>query len=126
MGKPLLIVTAAVEILTGLGLLGVPSAVARLLLGSSLETPMDLQIARVTGVALLALGAGCWLARADAGRGAVALITSMLIYNAGVAVLLIHGFTDGLVGAALWPAVVLHLVLGAWCVASLRAAVKRG
>jgi hypothetical protein len=49
MGKILLIVTAAVELSTGLVLLGAPSAVARLLFGSPLETPMDLLVGRVTG-----------------------------------------------------------------------------
>jgi hypothetical protein len=45
----------------------------------------------------------------------------MLVYNLVVAAVLVHaslGFR--LSGIGLWPAVVLHLALAAWCIACLR------
>ena len=74
--KALPIVTAVIEVGAGLALLGFPSAVAMLLLGTPLETPAALTVARVAGAGLLALGVACWLARGDmqsrAARGLVA------------------------------------------------------
>ena len=45
----------------------------------------------------------------------------MLIYNVvATTVLAFAGICLGLHGVALWPAVVLHAAMGAWCVACLR------
>jgi len=63
--KKLLIVTAMIEIGVGLALLAFPSLLATLLLGSSLDTPAALTVARLAGGALLSLGVACWLARHD-------------------------------------------------------------
>jgi hypothetical protein len=120
--KPLLIVTAALEAATGLALLVSPTMVVSMLLGSALDTPGGLAVARVAGAALLALGLACWLASGDgqsrAGRGVVA---GMLLYNvAAVAVLAHTGLALGLSGAGLWPTVGLHTALAVWCVACLR------
>jgi len=120
--KSLLTVTAAVETATGLALLGLPLVVVSLLLGGSLDTPAALVVARMTGAALLSLGVACWLARADEkSRGAVGLVTAMTLYNlAAVAILAYAGLGAGLSGVGLWPAVLLHVALAAWCIASLR------
>lgn len=61
--KALLTFTALIEGVTGLGLLAVPSVLARLLLGVPLDAPAALTVARVAGVALLALSVACsgWL-----------------------------------------------------------------
>jgi len=49
------------------------------------------------------------------------LILAMLFYNLAVAaVLAFAGLSDGLHGVLLWPAVLFHLTMGAWCIASLR------
>ena len=119
--KSLLIVTAAVETATGLALLGLPSLVVSLLLGGSLDTPVAPVVARMTGAALLALGVACWLARNDEkSRAAVGVVTAMLLYNiAAVSVLAFAGIVAGLSGVGLWPAVLLHAALAAWCIASL-------
>ena len=119
--KALHIVTAVIEAGTGLALLGFPSAVAVLLLGTRLELPAALTVARVAGAGLLALGLACWLARGDtqspAARG---LVRAMLLYNvAAVAVLAFAGIGFGLHGVVLWPAVVLHAGMAAWCVAGI-------
>ena len=108
----LLAIAAIAEAATGLALLIVPSLVGRLLLGAEL-TGVAIPVARVTGIALLALGVGCF-------PGTTALC-GMLTYNALATFyflyLCIHGEW---VGPLLWPAVVLHAVLtfllaGAWC-----------
>jgi hypothetical protein len=124
--KNLLTVTAGIEAATGLALLGLPSLVVSLLLGGSLDTPAALVVARVTGAALLSLGVACWLARNDEkSRAAVGVVTAMLMYNvAAVAVLAYAGIGLGLSGIGLWPAVLLHAALAAWCIACLR--MRRG
>jgi len=120
--KSLLIVTAAAETATGLALLGLPSLVVSLLLGGSLDTPAALVVARITGAALLSLGVACWLVRNDEkSRGAVGLVKAMMLYNvAAVAILAYAGVGAGMSGVGLWPAVLLHAVLAAWCIARLR------
>ncbi len=119
--RPLLIVTAALEVAAGLALLVFPSGAISALLGSALDASGGL-IGRVAGVALLALGVACWRARDD-GRSVTArgLITAMLLYNTGVAAVLVcAALGAGLCGIGLWPAVLLHAGLAIWCVACLR------
>ena len=120
--KSLLIVTAVLETATGLALLGLPSQVVSLLLGASLDAPAALVVARVTGSALLSLGVACWLARNnDESRAAAGLVAAMLLYNvAAVSVFVYASVGLGLSGIGLWPAVFLHAVLAAWCIACLR------
>ena len=88
----------------GLALLIVPSLVGRLLLGEEL-TGIAIPVARVAGIALVALGVACWPGPPRAG---------MLIYSAAVTLYLAYvGFAGGLSGILLWPAVVLHVILTA-------------
>ena len=97
-----LVVAAVSEIATGVALLMVPSLVGRLLLGEEL-IGIAIPVARVAGIALIALGVACWPGTPFAG---------MLIYNASVTLYLAYlGFADGLTGVFLWPAVALHAVL---------------
>jgi hypothetical protein len=119
--KSLLAATAAIEAGTGLGLLAAPSALARLLLGATLDAPAALTLARAAGAALLALSIACWLARYDtqscAARG---LVSAMALYNLGVGIILIAAGIGPLPGGiGLWPAVILHTVMTVWCVTSL-------
>ena len=115
-------VTAVIELGAGLALLCFPSTTVALLLGSPLDTPTALTVARVGGAGLLSLGVGCWLARGDSqSRAARGLLAAMLLYDvAAVAILAFAGIGFGLHGVALWPAVVLHAVMTLWCVACLR------
>lgn len=120
-GRELLAVTGALEAATGLGLLVAPSMVVELLLGSALGTPAGTALGRVTGVALLALGLACWLARnKGAPREANPLVAALLLYNVGVAAVLIIDWTGSKqVGVAFWPVILAHLGLAAWCATSL-------
>jgi hypothetical protein len=97
-----LVVAAVAEIATGLALLVVPSLVGRLLLGAEL-TGVAMPVARVTGIALIALGVTCWPGTPLAG---------MLIYSAAVTLYLLYlGFRTEWVGPLLWPATLLHAML---------------
>jgi hypothetical protein len=100
--KKLLAVAAVAEAATGVALLIVPSLVVRLLLGAEL-TGVSIPVARVTGIALLALGVACW-------PGSTALC-GMLTYGALVTVYLVYLGLVGFTGILLWPAVVVHALL---------------
>ena len=110
--KKLLTVAAVAEAATGVALIVVPSLAGRLLLGAEL-TGVSIPVARVTGIALIALGVGCW-------PGSSALC-GMLTYSVIATLYLLYlGIRGEWVGPLLWPAVVLHAVLtfllaGAWC-----------
>jgi hypothetical protein len=103
--RVILFVTAALEAATGAALLIVPSVVGRLLLGEEL-TGVAVPVARVTGIALIALGVACW-------PNCTALC-GMLAYSAAVMLYLAYvGFAGGFAGILLWPVVVVHLILTA-------------
>jgi hypothetical protein len=102
--KKVLIVAAVAETVTGLALLIVPSLVGQLLLGEQL-TGVAVPVARVAGIALLALGIACWPGPP---------LVGMLIYSAVITLYLAYlGFVGGFAGVFLWPAVALHAVLSA-------------
>jgi hypothetical protein len=102
--KKVLVLAAAGESMTGLALLVAPSLVGQFLLGEQL-TGAGITVARVTGIALIALSVACWPSPPLAG---------MLIYVATVALYLIYvGSLGGTAGVLLWPAVALHVVLTA-------------
>jgi hypothetical protein len=101
--KNLLRLAAVLEATTGLTLLIVPSLGGWLLLGAGL-TGVAIPVARVLGIALIALGVACW-----PGRTA---LCGMLTYGALVMLYLVYlGVRGEWVGPLLWPAVVLHAVL---------------
>ena len=100
--KNVLVLTAVTEAATGVALLVVPSLVGRLLLGQELAG-VAIPVARVLGIALIALGAACW-----PGRTA---LCGMLTYNSlATGYLAWLGIRGDWVGSCLWPAVVLHAV----------------
>jgi hypothetical protein len=101
--KKLLALTAVAEAATGVALIVVPSLVGRLLFGEEL-TGIVIPVARVLGIALLALGVGCW-------PGSTALC-GMLTYSALVTLYLLYLAIRGeWVGPLLWPVVALHGIL---------------
>ena len=108
--KSVFILTAVAEVATGVTLLIVPSLVGRLLFGEEL-TGIAIPVARVAGIALIALGVACWPGPP---------LVGMLTYSAAVTLYLAYfGFMGGLTGILLWPAVVLHLILTAFLTRAL-------
>jgi len=102
-------------------LLFVPNVLADLLLGTTLDGPAALTVARIAGAGLFALGVACWLGRTDvssvAGQG---LTRAMALYNlAAVLVLGYAGLQFHAVGILLWPAVIVHAVMAIWCLLTL-------
>ena len=101
--RMILFVTSVTEIATGMALLVVPSIIGRLLFGEEF-TGAAVSVARVTGIALIALGFACWPGCAG--------LCGMLFYSAAVTLYLAYiGVAGGFAGILLWPVVVLHLIL---------------
>ena len=101
--KRSLTLAAGAEAATGAALVLAPSLVGWLLLGAEL-TGVAIPVARVLGIALIALGVACW-----PGRTA---LCGMLTYSALVTLYLLYlGIRGEWVGPLLWPAVALHAVL---------------
>ena len=119
--KLLLIVAALIEAGAGLALLLVPTVAVSALLGVPLDTPTGLVAGRIAGAALIALAIACWQARnGERGSPAIGVIEAMSFYNFAAAIVLVYAGTRlELRSALLWPAIVLHLGLGAWCVLQL-------
>jgi hypothetical protein len=115
--KSLLTASALIEAATGLALVAFPSLASTLLLGSSLDTPVALTVARAAGVALLALGVACWCGRiAEPGPAVRGVLRAMALYNVGIVALLLYaGLGVGLSSVGLWPAALVHACMGAWC-----------
>lgn len=106
----LVMLSAAIEVLTGLALIAVPDPVARLLLGADLSGT-GIAVARLAGFGLLSLGLACWPSTNDATPHA---IRALFIYNLLAAFYL--GYLragGGFVSYLLWPACALHAVLAA-------------
>jgi hypothetical protein len=120
--KYLLVVTTVCEAGIGLLLLVLPSVPLAVLLGVVDVSRESILLARLFGAALLAIGVGCWLGRDDSlGPSQRGLIAGALVYDAVVAALLAYaGLVLAFVGIALWPGVVLHVMLAVWCVVCLR------
>ena len=100
--KNALTFAAVAEAATGLALMIAPSLVVHLLLGEQLSG-IAIPVARVAGIAIMALAIACWPGPP---------LVGMLIYSALVTLYFSYlGFAGGFTGVLLWPAVTLHLVL---------------
>jgi len=114
--KNVLTFAAVAEAATGLALLIAPSLVVHLLLGEQL-TGVAIPVARVAGIAVIALAIACWPGPP---------LVGMLIYSALITLLFAYlVFVGGLTGVLLWPATALHVVLTvlfgrAWLAAAAR------
>jgi hypothetical protein len=85
-------------------LLPPPALVGLLLLGTEF-TGITVIVARVAGIALVALGVACWPGPPIAG---------MLMYSTVVMLYLAYlGLTGAATGVALWPAVGVHAIITA-------------
>jgi hypothetical protein len=103
--KKVLTVAAVAEAATGVALIVVPSLVGRLLLGAELAG-VAVPVARVAGIALLALGLAC--------LPSCTPLCGMLTYSILATPYLLYLAMRGeWVGPLLWPAVVIHGLLTA-------------
>ena len=101
--KQSLTLAVKLEVATGVGLLIVLSLVGRLLFGEEF-TGIVIPVARVLGIALIALGVCCW-------PGSTALC-GMLTYSALVTLYLLFFVIRGeWAGPLLWPVIALHGIL---------------
>ena len=100
--KKVLIFAAVGEAATGLALVIVPSLVGQLLLGEGL-VGAAIPLARVAGIALIALAIACWPGPP---------LVGMLVYSAVVTLYISYlGLAGGMSGVLLWPAAVLHAIM---------------
>lgn len=109
--KKILVFAAIGEITTGAALLLIPSLVGQLLLGAEL-IGIAATVARVTGIALIALGIACWPGTP---------LIGMMVYSSGVTLFLAYVGFSGMGGILLWPAVALHGILSVLFALSLKA-----
>jgi hypothetical protein len=114
----LVAVDTAVEGVTGIALMLAPGVVSWLLIAARLDAAGAF-VARVAGIALVALCVACWTgARGPGIRGAVA---GLLLYNLLCAAYLGGvGLARAPVGPLLWPAVVVHTALAVLLAAAWR------
>jgi hypothetical protein len=115
--KLLLIVTAIIEGSLGIVLLIAPSFVFSTLFVIELDTPAGSLASRIAGAALVALAIACWQGRnGERDSASLGVVAGMLFYNAAVNAVLVYAGTGlGIQSPLLWPIIVMHTVLGAWC-----------
>ncbi|ESZ72300.1 hypothetical protein X727_08155 [Mesorhizobium sp. L103C119B0] len=111
-----LVVVAAVEAATGLGLLLLPSVAFVLLLGLEGAAVEAFFVGRIAGAALLAIGVASWMARKDGANPSLfGFLTGILIYNTAVSILLVYAAAVlKMTGVMLWPTVAFHGLLAVW------------
>ena len=108
--KNVLVLAAVSEAATGVALLILPSLVGRLLFGAEL-TGVSIPVARVTGIALIALGLACWPG-SEATDTPTRALRAMMCYSLLATLYLAYlGIRGGWVGVLLWPAVAIHAIL---------------
>jgi len=100
-------VAAVIEIVTGLILMVVPSAFARVLFGADLPEAGQ-AVGRIAGFALLSLGIAC----RPGSEAPTTALSALVIYNLLITPYLIYvGMVGGPVVPLLWPAAALHGLL---------------
>jgi len=119
--QTLLVFTAVLETLTGIGLLLAPALLSQVLLGAEINDPVDFTIARVGGSAITAIGIMCWLARREQqGTGLKALTSGLLVYNTAVFIVLAYSAVSFKTTPALIAALIVHFALAIFCITSLQ------
>ena len=102
--------SAIAEIATGIALAILPAFVVTSLL-APVTSALIIPVARVAGIALIALGLACW---AGWNRMADGAFRALLTYNLLVATYLAFlGTVEHIGGLLLWPTVALHAVVTA-------------
>ena len=119
--KRLLTVDAIIEMGAGLLMVVLPSQLWKIVLGTTLSTPVELTLSRIAGVAVVALAISWWLARDDEQSHTLrGVVGGMLVFNAGVVIVLGYaGIVLGLSTILLWPFILIHLAMAVWCAVEL-------
>ena len=100
--------SAVAELATGLALIAMPALVITLIL-APVTSEMIVPVARVAGIALVALGLACWPV---SNRARDAAFRALLAYNMLVAAYFAYlGVAQHLGGLLLWPVVGLHAAI---------------
>ena len=103
--------SAVIEMLTGVTMLVVPSMIISLLLGEGVN-PIGIAVVQILGIGLLSLGIACREPLRQDARLSTRI--GLCTYNLGVAIALtIFAAAGGMNGLLLWPAMALHVVIGA-------------
>ena len=89
--------------------------------GQALISVPALLAGRIAGAAVVSLAMACWCA-ANAGGGVTGgVVRAMLLYNSLMLALLLYARMGlGLLGIALWPAIIVHVLMAVWCVLGLK------
>ncbi len=107
MKNKVLALAGVAEISTGLLLFAWPPMVVRLLFGAEISG-VGVIMSRISGVALISLGVSCW-----PGSSAFQPLNGMLTYSTLAMFYLGYiGIRSEMAGLFLWPAVVVHGILG--------------
>jgi hypothetical protein len=112
--KKILIFAAVSEAATGVALLIVPSVVGQLVFGAKL-TGIAAILARLGGIALIALGVACW-----PDRNTLRPLFGMLTFGLLAMLYLVYVGVNGGAGILLWPAVAVHAGLSVLLVLAWR------
>jgi len=104
--KVLLAIAVIVELLTGIALILVPVVVVRFLLGGDI-TSAGIAVARICGLAMLALGIACW----PMPQPLLSALRALLIYNLLITPYLAWILVRGATSRGLAPALAVHAVL---------------
>jgi hypothetical protein len=116
--RSLLTVSGLIEGVTGLALAIVPSLLVSVLLGTSITDPAAILIGRLAGATLVCIGGACLLSRTEI--EAWVMVKVMLGYNILSSTILVYATSvEKISGPGLWPAILIHLGLLAWCIKSL-------
>lgn len=109
--RTLVLLSAGLEVTTGVAFIAAPGFVVHLLLGASEGlSGAGIAVARLAGLALLCLGLACWPNKDDATTQAT---LTLCIYNLFVAIYLVCiRLEEGFARYLLWPVIALHALLG--------------
>ena len=117
--KLFLKITGLVEAITGFGLVIIPSFLITILLGTTLTDKAALIPGRLAGAALITISIACYFVKGDS--QSYLMVKAMLVYNLISTTLLVYAYlVVGISGPGLWPAVLLHTGLLAWCILLLK------
>ncbi len=108
--RTLINIAAIIELLAGLAMLVMPEYVIELLLGGGLNET-GIIVTRVLGIGLFSLGVSVWALPQQ--KSHQPSLLGICTYNLGIAgLLLVLAVMGNVGGVLLWPAIVLHGLIG--------------